>query len=154
MIKHLIIAWFLSQASMASVLGDWFVITKNDTFDNCIVYKGNGHNLFGSICDENITALIGIAGTLQGLVLANVSLSVILVFTTIVRPNMNFFRFVTAFLIVIMSTMTTILWHTTHKEINTEYIRYTGVGWYFQLATIIFSITSCIATFSISSSEI
>lgn len=155
MLEHVVIAWFISQATMASVLGDWFFITKGSTVGDCTVYKGDAHNLFGNICDDPVASLINTSKALRSMAIANVALAVVLIFTTIIRPNMKLFKIVTAFVIFCMSLLVTILWHTTSKSNELpEDVNYFGVGWYFQLVVSVFSAASCIVTFSSPNVEI
>lgn len=155
MIEQIIISWFLTQATMSSVLGDWFFVSKTvDIDNNCTIYKGDAHNLFGNICYANVTEIIDIAKTIQVFILANLALSVILFFTLISKPNMKIFKMLTSFLIFIFSTISTILWHTTHKEIDDEEINYFGVGWYFQVAAVVFSGVFSVVVFANTNAEI
>lgn len=155
MITQVIISWFLTQATMSSVLGDWFFVQKTVIIDNnCTIYKGDAHNLFGNICDANVTEIIDIAKTIQGFILANLALSIILFFTLMSKPNMKVFKMLTSFLVFIFSTISTILWHTTHKEIDDEHINFFGVGWYFQVAVVLFSGVFSAVVFSSTNVEI
>lgn len=147
MLEQIILAWFISQATMASVLGDWFLITKGSTVGDCTVYKGDAHNLFGNICDDPVSTLIHTAVALRSMAIANVILATVLFFSTILLSKMKLFKIVTAFVIFIMSLFITIIWHTTDKS-NTlpEDVNYFGVGWYFQLIVAVLSVVSCVVT--------
>lgn len=143
MLSEIIVAWFISHTTIASVLGDWFVINNTVKHNSCQLYKGQAHNLFGNICEDSLADLFTAVKTMQAFVILNLLLSTVYVFTTIAAPNTKGFRLLTVFVIFVVSTVTTIMWHTTGRSYDippTIHINYYGVGWVFQLVTAI----SCI----------
>ena len=145
---HTITAWFLSQAAMASVLGDWFFIKKDNTTGDCQIYKGDAHNLFGNICDQSIKDIEPTVQTLQALVCTNLALSVIYFFATYLKEEMIFFKILLSFVVFVIGLITCILWHTTDKENMPSGVNYFGVGWYFQLVVVVFALTGALLNFT------
>lgn len=143
---QVIATWFLTQATMASILGDWFFIKEDYSDDFCNVYKGDGHNLFGKMCGKQLTESKPIVQALQGMILTNLALSILLFFTTITKPTMVLYKLATSVVIMILGIIVVALWHTTNKGdvISSDIVNYFGVGWVFQLVTVFFAFVATI----------
>lgn len=138
---QIINAWFLSQAAMASVLGDWFYMKDDFTSGTCTVYKGNAHNLFGNICNDSIADLNSTVTVIQGLILANVALSVIYFFSVYMKPENRWFKLILGLIIFILGIISSIIWHSTDKSTFTvdSVTNYYGIGWFLNICVIFFA---------------
>lgn len=147
---HIINSLFLSQSALASVLGDWFFITKNNSTSSCHIYYGDAHNLFGNICGKSITDLEPTAKTIQAFISTNLALAVIHFFATYLRKDMKIFNIILSLIIFTIGLISSILWHTTDKENmpSDDVINYYGVGWIFQVAVVAFAAASLLLSFT------
>lgn len=145
---QIILCWFISHSAIASVLGDWYVIKDDVLHDGCQLYKGAGHNLFGSICGEPLDHAITTTDTLKTFVVLNLILSTVLFYNTLIVPKMKFFRALTSFVLFVFATIISIIWHTTTKSDtipHVAHINFFGVGCIFQILVAVFSLIMTIS---------
>lgn len=138
---QLIIAWFLSQGSISAILGDWFVFKNNydasHVAPNCMISKGDAHNMFGKVCGLNLTSIFKGAALIQAFLLTILALNFIYFLTIVLDRNTLRFQminFITTFLILGLSISVTITWYTsTTLLINKDNIYYHGWGSIFNI---------------------
>lgn len=149
--SQITIAWFLSQSTMATVLGDWFFIKHYYSTGTCTLYDGDAHNLFGTLCGVDLTDINSTVASIQGMILANMALSIMLFFAVYFKPDLKIFKMVVALIMFILSSTSSILWHTIDKDTlpdTVDIVNYYGVGWYFNTGVILFSFISMCLTFT------
>ena len=136
---QVIIAWFLAQSTMATVLGDWLYITEHLVVSDCHGYKGDAHNLFGNVCGTLLVDINSTVKTIQGLVLTNMALSVIYFFGVYMKPDNRWFKLILGLFIFTTGIISTVLWHTTDNESNVlnSVTNYYGIGWFFNIIVVV-----------------